>query len=116
VAKLTRGEHKHKEMLFHHARDFGKRELGSYPVAKKGKIKSPKIKTSFVKEVGSYCQHCKVTGHHTSECPLPTLPFPKNSSLFKDNHFLLRKVKDKVKTKFIGKLTMEEKRSLPKQV
>jgi hypothetical protein len=41
---------------------------------------------------------------------------PKNSSLFKDNHFLLSKVKDKVKAKFIGKLTMEEKRSLPKQV
>jgi hypothetical protein len=88
-------------------------------VANKGKIKSPEIKTSFIKKVGSYCQHCKVTGHHTRECPLPTLPFPtlpKNSSLFKDKHFLLSKVKDKVKAKFIEKLTMEEKRSLPKQV
>jgi hypothetical protein len=71
MTKLTRGEHKHKEMLFHHARDFGKRGLGSYPVANKGKTKSPKIKTSFIKEVSSYCQHCKVTGHHTRECPLP---------------------------------------------
>jgi hypothetical protein len=119
MTKLTRGEHKHKEMFFHHVRDFGKRGLVSYPVANKGKTKFPEIKTSFVKEVGFYCQHCKVTGHHTRECLLPTLPFstlPKNSSLFKDKHFLLSKVKDKVKAKFIGKLTMEEKMSLPKQV
>jgi hypothetical protein len=37
MAKLTRGEHKHKEMLFHHARDFGKRGLGSYPWPTKAK-------------------------------------------------------------------------------
>jgi hypothetical protein len=40
MKKLTRGEHKHKEMLFHHARDYGKRGLGSFPETNKGTIPS----------------------------------------------------------------------------
>jgi hypothetical protein len=31
MKKLIRGDHKHKEMLFHHARDYGKKGLGSFP-------------------------------------------------------------------------------------
>ena len=119
VAKLTRGEFKHKEILFHHARDYGKRGLGSFPEMNKSTKRSPEIKTSFVKEVGSYCQHCHVTGHHTRECLVPIIPFPtlpKNSTTFKNNHFLLSKVKDKVKAKFIGKLTKDDKKGLPKQL
>jgi hypothetical protein len=57
MKKLTRGEHKHKEMLFHHARDYGKKGLGSFPKVSKSKIHSPKVGSSFVKNVGSYCQH-----------------------------------------------------------
>jgi hypothetical protein len=57
MKKLTRGEHKHKEMLFHHARDYGKRGLGSFPETNKGTIPSSEIKSSFVKNIGSYCQH-----------------------------------------------------------
>jgi hypothetical protein len=34
MKKFIRGEHKHKEMLFHHARDYGKRGLGSFPEIK----------------------------------------------------------------------------------
>jgi hypothetical protein len=55
MKKLTRGEHKHKEMLFHHARDYGKRGLGSFPETNKGTIPSSEIKPSFVKNIGSYC-------------------------------------------------------------
>ena len=119
VDKLARGDYKHKEMLIYHARDFGKRGLESFPEANKSSIKSPEIKTSFIKEVGSYCQHCQVTGHHTRECPLPIFPFstsPKNSTMFANNHFLLSKVNGKVKAKFIGKLTKEDKKCLPKRV
>jgi hypothetical protein len=50
---------------------------------------------------------------------LPILPFPtlpKNSSIFENNHFLLSKVKDKVKAKFISKLTKDEKKRLSKQL
>jgi hypothetical protein len=119
VDKLTRGEIMHEEILFYHARVYDKRGLGSFPETSKGTIPSPEIKPSFIKEVGSYCQHCQVIGHHTRECPLPILPFPtlpKNSSIFENNHFLLSKVKDKVKKKFIGKLTKDEKKRLPKQL
>ena len=119
VARLTRGESVLKEMLFNLTRDFGKRGLGSYPEMNKSTKRSPEIKTSFVKEVGSYCQHCQVTGHHTRECLLPILPFPtlpKNSTTYKSNHFLLSKVKENVKAKFIGKLTKDEKKDLSKQL
>jgi hypothetical protein len=112
VDKLARGEIMHKAILFYHARDYGKRGLGSFSETSKDTIPSPKIKPSFIKEVGSYCQHCQVTGHHTRECPLPILSFPtlpKNSYMFENNNFLLSKVKDKVKSKFIGKLTKDEK-------
>jgi hypothetical protein len=61
----------------------------------------------FVKEVGSYCQPCKITGHHTRECPIPTRPLPtlpnNYKSMFNDNHFLLMKHNNgKVAVKFIG--------------
>jgi hypothetical protein len=114
MKKLTRREHKHKEMLFHHARDYGKRGLGSFPETNKGIIPSSKIKPSFVKDIGSYCQHCQVTGHHTRECPLPKIP--KNSTMYENNHFLLSKVKGQVKARFIGKLTKDEKKKLPKHL
>jgi hypothetical protein len=64
MKKLTRGEHKHKEMLFHHARDYGKKGLGSFPEVSKSKIHFPEVGPNFVKNVSSYCQHCQVTGHH----------------------------------------------------
>jgi hypothetical protein len=118
VDRLTRGEIMHKEILFYHAHDYGKRGLGSFPETSKGTIPSLETKPSFIKKVGSYCQHCQVTGHHTRECTLHILPFPtlpKNSSMFENNHFLLSKVKEKVKVKFIGKLTKDEKKRLPKQ-
>ena len=117
VEKLSRGEYIHKEILFNNARDYGKRGLGSFPEPNQGTTPSPEIKTSFIKEVGSYCQHCQVTGHHTRECTLPShhLPtLPKNySSMFQNNHFLLSKVKGKVKAKFIGKIAKESKKSFP---
>jgi hypothetical protein len=119
VDKLTRGEIMHKEILFYHECYYGKRGLGSFSETSKGTIPSLEIKPSFIKEVGSYCQHCQVTGHHTRDCPLPILHFPtlpKNSSMFENNHFLLSKVKDKVKAKFIDKLTKAEKKRLPKQL
>jgi hypothetical protein len=119
VDKLTRGEIVHKEIIFYHARDYGKRGLGLFPETSKDTIPSPEIKSSFIKEVSSYYQHCQVIRHHTRECPLPILPFPtlpKNSSMFENNHFLLSKVKNKVKAKFIGKLTKDKKKRLPKQL
>jgi len=118
VDKLSRGEYKHKEILFNNARDFGKWGLGSFPEPNRGITPSPEIKTSFLKEVGSYCQHCQVTGYHTRECRLPSRPLPtlpKNYlSMHENNHFLLSKLKGKVKAKFIGKLTREAKKKLPK--
>jgi hypothetical protein len=73
MKKLTRGEHKHKEMLFHHARDYGKRGLGSFSKINKGIIPSLEIKPRFVKNIGSYYQYCQVTGHHMRECYLPNI-------------------------------------------
>jgi hypothetical protein len=85
IKKLTRREHKHKKILFHHARDYGKKGLESFPEVSKNKIHSPKVGPSFVKNVGFYCQHCQVTGHYIRECPLPNIPLPtipKNSTLY----------------------------------
>jgi hypothetical protein len=76
MKKFTKGEHKHKEMIFHHARDYGKRGLGSFPETNKGIIPSSEIKPSFVKNIGSYCQHYQVTDHHTRECTLSNIPLP----------------------------------------
>jgi hypothetical protein len=114
MKKLTRGEHKHKKMLFHHTCDYDKRGLGSFPETNKGTIPSSEIKPNFVKIIGSYCQHCQVTGHHTSECPLPTIL--KNSTIYENNYFLLSKVKGQAKARFIGKLTKDEKKKLPNQL
>jgi hypothetical protein len=96
MKKVTRGEHKYKEMLFHHACDYGKRGLESFPETNKGTIPSSEIKPSFVKNIGSYYQHYQVTGHHTRECSLPNIllpTIPKNSTMYENNHFLLSKVK-----------------------
>jgi hypothetical protein len=60
MKKLTRGEHKHKEIFFHHARDYGKKGLESFLEVSKSKIHSPEVGSSFVKNVGSYCQYCQV--------------------------------------------------------
>jgi hypothetical protein len=117
IKKLIRGEHKHKEMLFHYACDYGKKELGSFPEVSKSKIHFPEVGSSFVKNVGSYCQHCQVTGYHTRECPLPNIPLPtipKNSTMYENNHFILSKVKGEVKVRFIGKLTKNDRKKLPK--
>ena len=120
VEKLTRGELKHKEILYKNARDFSNKRLGSFLEPNKAKKLSPKIKASFIKEDGAYCQHCQITGHHTRECPLPARPLPtlptNYSSIFDNNHFLLSKVKGKVKAKFIGKIGKEARRKLPKQL
>jgi hypothetical protein len=119
MKKLTRGEHEHKKMLFHHARDYGKRGLGSFPETNKCIIPSSKIKLSFVKNIGSYYQHYQITSHHTREYHLPNIPLsiiPKNSTMYENNHFLLSKVKGQVKARFIGKLTKDEKKKLPKQL
>jgi hypothetical protein len=114
MKKLARGEHKHKEMLFYHARDYDKRGLGSFPDTNKGTIPSSEIKPCFVNNIDSYYQHCQVTDHHTWECPLPTIT--KNSTMYENNHFLLSKVKGQVKARFIAKLTKDEKKKLPKQL
>jgi hypothetical protein len=119
MKKLTRGEHKHKEMLFYHAHDYGKRGLGSFLEINKGIIPSSEIKTSFVKNIGSYCQYYQVTGYHTRKCPLPNIHLPNipmNSTMYENNHFFLSKVKGQVKARFIDKLTKNEKKKLPKQL
>jgi hypothetical protein len=119
MKKLTRGEYKHKEILFHHARNYDKKGLGSFPEVSKSKIHSPKVGPSFVKNIGPYCQYCQVTGHHTRECPLPNIPLPtipRNSTMYENNHFLLSKVKGQVKARFIGKLTKNDRKKLPKQL
>jgi hypothetical protein len=119
MKKLTRGEHKHKEILFHHARDYGKKRFGSFPEVSKSKIHSLEVGSSFVKNVGSYCQHCQVTSHYTRECLLPNIhlpTIPKSSIIYENNHFLLSKVKGQVKARFIGKLTKNDRKKLPKQL
>jgi hypothetical protein len=119
MKKLTREEHKNKEMLFHHTRDYGKKEFGSFPKVSKSKIHSPKVRPSFVKNVGFYYQYCQVIDHHTRECPFPkiSLPIiPKNSTMYENNHFLFSKVKGHVKVRFIGKLNKNDRNKLPKQL
>jgi hypothetical protein len=119
MEKLTRGEHKHKEILFHHARDYGKKGLGFFSKVSKGKIHSPEVGSSFVKNVGFYCQYCQVIGRHTRECHLPNIPLPtiyKNSTMYENNHFLLSEVKGQVKARFIGKLTKNDRKKLLKQL
>jgi hypothetical protein len=117
MKKLTRGEYKYNEILLHHAHDYGKKGLGSFLEVSKSKIHSPEVGSSFVKNVGSYCQHCQVTGHHTRECPLSNIPLPtipKNSTMYENNHFILSKVKGQVKERFKGKLTKNDRKKLPK--
>jgi hypothetical protein len=96
MKKLTREKHKHKEMLFHHARDYGKRGLGSFPETNKCIIPSSEIKPSFVKNIDSYCQYCLVISYHTREYPLPKISLRtirKNSTMYENNNFLLSKLK-----------------------
>jgi hypothetical protein len=119
MKKLTRGEYKHKEMLFHHARDYGKKGLESFPEVNKSKINSPEVRPSFIKNIGSYCQHCQVIGHHTRKCLLPNIPLPiipKKFTMYKNNHFLLNKVKGHIKIRFIDKLIKNDWKKLPKQI
>ena len=118
IYNMTKGAHLHKEILFHNARHFGTNGLGSFPKPLENCPKSPELKAYFTKEVGSYCQYCQVTGHHTRECPIPNRPLPtlppNYKSQFIDHHFLLSKHKSgKVKTKFIG---TQEKKTLPRQI
>ena len=98
---VTRGEYLHKEILFHNARHYGTNGLGSFPNPPENCPKSPELMACFNKEVGSYCQHCQVTGHHTRECPIPTRPpptLPPNyKSQFNENH-----VKGKATTPTMG--------------
>jgi hypothetical protein len=119
MKKLTRGEHKHNEMLFHHARNYDKRGLGSFSEINKCTIPSSEIKSRFIKNIGSYYQYCQVTGHHIRECYLPNIHFPNipnNSTMYENNYFLLSKVKGQVKATFICKLTKDEKKKLPNQL
>jgi hypothetical protein len=76
VKTLAKGEELHKEILYYNARDYGTRGLGSFPNPIKETPRSKELYGCFINEVGSYCQHCKVTGHHTRECPTPTRPLP----------------------------------------
>jgi hypothetical protein len=105
-------------MFFHHARDYSKTGLRSFPEVSKSKIHSPKVRLSFVKNVDFYYQHYQVTDHHTRKCHLSNihlLIIPKNSTMYENNHFLLSKVKEHVKARFIGKLTKNDRKKLSKQ-
>jgi hypothetical protein len=107
VNTLAKGEELHNDILYYNARDYGTRGLGSFPNPIKETPRSKELYGCFINEVGSYCQHCKVTGHHTRECPTPTrhLPtLPNNyKSMYNDNHFLLMKKNNgKVAVMFIG--------------
>jgi len=115
---VTRGEYLHKEILFHNARHFGTNGLGSFPKPPENCPKPPELKACFNKEVGSFCQYCRITEHHTRECPIstrpsPTLP-PNYKSQFNEHHFLLSKLQSgKVEAKFIG---TQMKGKLPRQL
>jgi hypothetical protein len=107
VFTVTRGEYLHKEIICHNSRHFGTNGLGTFPKPPKNCPKSLELKECFNREVRIYCQHCRVTGHHTRECPIPTRPLPTlppyYKSQFNEHHFLLSKLKSgKVKVKFIG--------------
>jgi hypothetical protein len=95
VKTLAKGEELHKEVRYYNARDYGTRGLGYFPNPIKETPRSKELYGCFINKVGSYCQHCKVTGHHTRECPTPTRPLPTLPNNFKymynDNHFLLMK-------------------------
>jgi hypothetical protein len=119
MTKLTHGEFKHKEMLFYNARDYGRRGLGSFPVLRRTTSPPSTGKINFVKEVGSYCKWCMVVGHHTKDCPISRTPYPtlpKDSTTYDNTHYLLSNVKGKVVARFIGKLTKEQRRELPKRL
>jgi hypothetical protein len=116
MKKLTREEHKNKEMLFHHTRDYGKKGFRSFPEVSKSKIHSPKVRPSF-HHTCFYYQYCQVIGHHIRECHFPKIPLPlipKNSTMYENNHFLFSKVKGHVKARFIGKLNKNDRNKLPK--
>jgi hypothetical protein len=49
-----------------------------------------------------------------SECPLTIIP--KNSTMYENNHFLLSKVKEHVKARFIGKPIKNDRKKLLKQI
>jgi hypothetical protein len=107
VKTLAKGEELHKEILYYNARDYGTRGFGSFPKPIKETPKSKELYGYFINEVGSYYQHCKVTGHHIREFPTPTHPLPtltnNYKSMYNDNHFLLMKKNNvKVAVKFIG--------------
>jgi hypothetical protein len=107
VKTLAKGEELHKEILYYNVRDYGMRGLGSFTNPIKETPRSKELYGCFINEVGSYCQHCKVTGHHTRECPTPTRPLPtlpnNYKSMYNDNHFLLMKKNNgKVAIKFIS--------------
>jgi hypothetical protein len=67
MEKLTRGEHKYKEIFFHHTCDYSKKGLRPFPEVSKIKIHSPEVGSNFVKNVDFYYQYCQVSGHHTRE-------------------------------------------------
>ena len=121
LAKLNRGQCLHHEILFHNLRLYDGRGLGSYPEPPKvDDNSSPEVNDSYIKGVGSYCNFCMITGHHTRECPIPNRPPPKlpsnYKSMYDNNIYLLSKVNGKVKAKFIGKDIKNKKGKLPKQL
>jgi hypothetical protein len=107
VKTSAKGEELHKEILYYNEEIMGQGELVLSQNSIKETPKSKELYGCFINEVGSYCQHCKITSHHTKECPTPTRPLPTLPSNFKsmynDNHFLLMKKNNgKVAIKFIG--------------
>ena len=69
---------------------------------KKGKAAFAPYKTSFVKNNGRFCTRCKQVGHKEQECTNKS----KNtnvSSINLNSSYVLIKVTNGVKTKFIGK-------------
>ncbi|WVZ98408.1 hypothetical protein U9M48_043858 [Paspalum notatum var. saurae] len=121
LAKLNTGQNIHQDILFHNLRKYEGRGLGSYPKpAKVDDFLPSEVNDSFIKGVGSYCNCCMTTGHHTRECPIPNRTPPKLPSNFKsmydNNIYLLSKVKGKVKAKFIGTDIKSKKEILPKQL
>jgi hypothetical protein len=104
---LAKGEELHKEILYYNTRDYVTKGLGAFPNPIKENPRSKELYECFINEIGSYCQHCKVTGHHTRECPTPTRPLPtlpnNHKSMYNDNHFLLMKKNNgKVTIKLLG--------------
>ena len=107
MSQLTKRDYKYKKILIKNVMYYNKRglECFSNPVDKI--TKSSKIKKYFIEEVGSYWQHCEITGYHIKECRIPTKPLPtlprKYISTFNEHHFLLHKLKsEKVIATFTG--------------